>query len=84
MFNRQKEIHSAENWYNLLFQLVITISIAMTLHGLYDTLLKKDQEVLAFLVALASFAWFVYQVESMRRSDPIARKAPKSPIVVHA
>jgi RsiW-degrading membrane proteinase PrsW (M82 family) len=84
MFNRQKEIHAAENWYNLLFQLVLTISIAMTLHGLYDTLLKKDQDVLAFLVALISFGWFVYQVESMRRSDPIARKAQKSPIVVHA
>jgi RsiW-degrading membrane proteinase PrsW (M82 family) len=84
MFNRQKEIHAAENWYNLLFQLVLTISIAMTLHGLYDTLLKKDQDALAFFVALISFGWFAYQVESMRRSDPVVQKPRTPPISVRA
>jgi RsiW-degrading membrane proteinase PrsW (M82 family) len=84
MFNRQKIIHAAENWYNLLFELVLTISIAMTLHGLYDTLLKKDQDALAFGVAVISFGWFAYQVESMRRTDPIVRKVRPTGVTIHA
>lgn len=33
------------------------LGMSMVLHGLYDTLLKKEYEVLALLVAAASFAW---------------------------
>jgi len=35
------------------------LAIAMVLHGLYDTLLKKDMEIAALSVAVASFAWLV-------------------------
>jgi RsiW-degrading membrane proteinase PrsW (M82 family) len=40
--------------------------VPMILHGLYDTLLKKDMNAVALLVGLVSFAWFVRQVESAR------------------
>ncbi|HEV2969363.1 MAG TPA: PrsW family glutamic-type intramembrane protease [Pirellulales bacterium] len=72
MFNRQQSIDAADKWYSMLFELVLTISIAMTLHGLYDTLLKKDMDALALVAAVVSFGWFAFQIETMRRSDPIA------------
>ena len=34
------------------------LSVAMVLHGVYDTLLKQDHELLAMLSALVSFGWF--------------------------
>ncbi len=43
--------------------------VPMILHGLYDTLLKKDLEVWALVVGAASFAWFALQVEMARSSD---------------
>lgn len=33
------------------------LGMSMVLHGLYDTLLKQEHEVLALLTAAASFAW---------------------------
>jgi RsiW-degrading membrane proteinase PrsW (M82 family) len=36
------------------------------LHGLYDTLLKKEMNGAALIVALASFAWLVWKIEHAR------------------
>jgi RsiW-degrading membrane proteinase PrsW (M82 family) len=38
------------------------LSIAMVLHGLYDTLLKKDHELWALAIAVGSFAWLAWLV----------------------
>ncbi|HEX3998904.1 MAG TPA: PrsW family glutamic-type intramembrane protease [Pirellulales bacterium] len=73
MFNRQGSLQNTDSWYEYVFELLITISIAMTLHGLYDTLFKKDLPVLALGVAVASFGWFAFQIESMRRFEPAAK-----------
>jgi len=43
--------------------------IAMVLHGLYDTLLKKDMEIAALSVAVASFAWLAWLVSRERREE---------------
>lgn len=43
----------ASFWFMLKYLLM-----AMVLHGLYDTLLKKEHEVLAFVTAIGSFLWF--------------------------
>ena len=37
---------------------VYYLSVAMILNGVYDTLLRKDHELLAVLSALVSFGWF--------------------------
>jgi protease PrsW len=71
MYNRRHRIDAAEGGLGVLFQLALAISIAMTLHGLYDTLLKKEMDALALGVAVVSFGWFAYQIESMRRTDPV-------------
>jgi hypothetical protein len=39
------------------------------LHGLYDTLLKREMEGYALLTALASFGWLVFVVEWTRTGE---------------
>jgi RsiW-degrading membrane proteinase PrsW (M82 family) len=46
------------------------LAVPMVLHGLYDTLLKKDLSVWALVIALASFAWLAFQIESARGDMP--------------
>ena len=45
-------------WESVFFFVVYYLLMAMILHGVYDTLLKQDHELLAVLSALVSFAWF--------------------------
>jgi hypothetical protein len=42
----------------------------MTLHGLYDTLLKKELDVWALFIAIATFTWLAYQIERQQRAEP--------------
>ena len=49
---------------------MVIVSVPMLLHGAYDTLLKKDMNSWALLVAGVSFAWLVFQIETARRADP--------------
>jgi len=60
------------------------VSIPMVMHGLYDTLLKKDHEFYALITAVVSFAWFAWQVESARKTyDEQERpRAPKRAFAV--
>ena len=46
------------SWEAGFWFMVKYLLVAMILHGLYDTLLKKDYEILAFLTAIGSFLWF--------------------------
>jgi hypothetical protein len=49
----------------------------MTLHGLYDTLLKRDMKSYAMLAAAASFAWLMFVIERARGDDeeePVASR----------
>jgi len=45
------------------------IAIPMVLHGLYDTLLKKELDFLALVVAAASFGYLAWQISRLRTSD---------------
>ena len=65
----QNLIQDAENWYNVLFNAMVLVSAPMVLHGLYDTLLKKQMDGYALVVAIVSFGWLVWQVEQARRQD---------------
>jgi RsiW-degrading membrane proteinase PrsW (M82 family) len=49
--------------------------VAMLLHGLYDTLLKKEQELAALGVAIATYVWWLWlvrQIGKPRRKKAIA------------
>ncbi|HLJ92319.1 MAG TPA: hypothetical protein VKU02_03915 [Gemmataceae bacterium] len=56
-------------WYEFIPRALFFVSIPMILHGLYDTFLKKDMDLLALAAALASFAWLAWSLESARRSE---------------
>jgi RsiW-degrading membrane proteinase PrsW (M82 family) len=48
------------------------LAVPMVLHGFYDTLLKKDMNGWALLVAVASFGWLALQIELARGWHPHA------------
>lgn len=50
--------------------LLLILSVPMILHGLYDTLLKRDMGGLALVIAVGSFAWLVFCIERARSNDP--------------
>jgi RsiW-degrading membrane proteinase PrsW (M82 family) len=69
MWQRQETIQGDWDWSSCLVSIVRILAVPMVLHGLYDTLLKKDYELWALAVGAASFAWLVFQVEMARQTD---------------
>jgi protease PrsW len=70
MIWRRRDWFAGESeWSDLLVSLLWVLAVPMTLHGLYDTLLKREMEGLALLTALASFAWLAFLVEWARAGD---------------
>jgi RsiW-degrading membrane proteinase PrsW (M82 family) len=69
LYRRQQTIQGQMGVLEIMPPLLAILIAPMILHGAYDTLLKKDHELLAFGVAVASFGWFAYQVETMIRED---------------
>src|SRR5439155_8730084 len=67
IYKQQALLQSAENIWAVMGYSIVLVSVPMVLHGLYDTLLKKDYHVLALIAAVASFAWLTFQIESARR-----------------
>ena len=67
-------IQAAETWYDYLFRLVLIVGVQMTLHGLYDTLLKKEMNGYALAVAAASFLYLAYQISQVHSGDDAAAK----------
>jgi RsiW-degrading membrane proteinase PrsW (M82 family)/DNA-directed RNA polymerase subunit RPC12/RpoP len=47
-------------------QLLYILAVPMILHGLYDTLLKREMGGYALLVAVISFAWLAFMLERAR------------------
>ncbi len=60
----------------IAFPILKAIAIPMALHGAYDTLLKKDLGIAAFVMAVASFAWLAFQIERSRKEDAGAPSHP--------
>lgn len=69
-WRRQESIQGDLDWLNYSLAVLQIVAVPMVLHGLYDTLLKKDLELWALAVGAASFAWFALQVETARATDP--------------
>ena len=57
-----------DDWASFLLP---TLGLPMVLHGLYDTLLKRDYDLWALAVALGSFGWMLFQMKQAREElDP--------------
>lgn len=66
----QSLIRRAKVWYAWVVPLLRIVAVAMVLHGLYDTLLKKkDLEPMALAVAVVSFGWFALLIEQARERE---------------
>ena len=61
------------SWSQVGGPLLQVLGIAMTLHGLYDTFLTQDMLPLALLVALFSFIWMGWQIETSREREIAAQ-----------
>jgi RsiW-degrading membrane proteinase PrsW (M82 family) len=62
---KQHLLQGAESRWGAAGVSVYLVLVPMVLHGLYDTLLKKDHDGLALVVALASFGWLAWQIEAI-------------------
>jgi len=60
MWRGRDEIEAAESAPDFAVVIGKYMFLAMLLHGLYDTLLKADMDLLALLVAIASFFIFIF------------------------
>ena len=69
IFRHQDKLESQQHWLGYLATAAALVSAPMVLHGLYDTLLKKEMNVAALVVAIASFAYLAYQVEFTHRKE---------------
>ncbi|HEX8914761.1 MAG TPA: PrsW family glutamic-type intramembrane protease [Humisphaera sp.] len=69
LYRRQDFIHNADHWATELLAVVTILIVPMALHGLYDTLLKKDHDVAALVVALVSVAWLAWNVRKMLATE---------------
>ena len=63
---RQDNLSDEDGSANFFLELLYIIAVPMVLHGLYDTLLKKDMETWAVITAAASFVYLaglIYYVQ---------------------
>jgi RsiW-degrading membrane proteinase PrsW (M82 family) len=56
-------------WYEYIPRLVRIVGIPMVLHGLYDTLLKKNLTAAALAVAVLSFLFLAFQISRLHGED---------------
>lgn len=68
LYRRQKHLQESTGW-DWFWTAIALLLVPMMLHGLYDTMLKKDHEFGALVIALVTFGWFAFQVETARRGE---------------
>jgi RsiW-degrading membrane proteinase PrsW (M82 family) len=69
VWRRQEAIQGDSDWGEYSMAVLRILAVPMVLHGLYDTLLKKDMDVLALVVGAVSFMWFAWLVEYARSEE---------------
>ena len=69
MYLQQGKFLEASDWFQWIVLVVSIIAVPMVLHGLYDTCLKKDYNIAAIGVAIASFGWLAFLSSRLYGSD---------------
>jgi RsiW-degrading membrane proteinase PrsW (M82 family) len=67
--NQDYLFHDGFEWEDAGNFVLHYLLIAMVLHGLYDTLIKRDYLVWALLLAMGSFGWLAWLVSNRRRVE---------------
>jgi RsiW-degrading membrane proteinase PrsW (M82 family) len=68
---RQSLIQREMSWYEYIPPIFLMISVPMLLHGLYDTLLKKEMNAWALIVAALSFGFLALQIYRLHGVDDV-------------
>jgi RsiW-degrading membrane proteinase PrsW (M82 family) len=63
VWRRREWMAQQWDWKDFVVTLLWVLAVPMFLHGLYDTLLKKEMQGWALVAALASFAWLAVLTE---------------------
>jgi RsiW-degrading membrane proteinase PrsW (M82 family) len=71
---KQGLIQGEMAWHEYIPRLVVIVGVPMVLHGLYDTLLKKDMNAGALAVAVLSFLFLAFQISRLHGADDEAAK----------
>jgi RsiW-degrading membrane proteinase PrsW (M82 family) len=66
---RQHLFQQEMAWHDWLVRSLAVVAVPMVLHGLYDTLLKKEMNALALGVAILSFCYLAFQISRLRGVD---------------
>lgn len=69
IYNKQKLLQGEISWGEYIAVVLQLIFIPMVLHGLYDTLLKKELNEFAVTVAVVSFGYLAWLIESRREEE---------------
>ena len=72
---RRDLLEECEQWPQTALFLLRVISVPMVLHGLYDTLLKKEYESVALVMGLLSFGWFALNIQWSEREEEVSPRA---------
>jgi RsiW-degrading membrane proteinase PrsW (M82 family) len=62
---KQELIQQDMAWYEFIVPVLRIVGVPMVLHGLYDTLLKKEMNGWALAVAVLSFGFLAYQISRL-------------------
>jgi len=68
-FHVEETTKNEEEKPDTAFYMFILVIFSAILHGLYDTLLKKGEDFLAFVVAIATFVVFYYLLSKMYKKE---------------
>lgn len=70
IWHNQEMVSGDLDWSEWGLAVLRVQGVPMVLHGLYDTLLKRDMNALALLPAVASFAWLAFLISRSYIADP--------------
>jgi RsiW-degrading membrane proteinase PrsW (M82 family) len=64
MWHNQEAINGDSEWGDAIFGLLKILIIPIILHGLYDTLLKREINMAALVIAVMSFGWLAWLIQT--------------------
>jgi len=69
LHQKQHLIQQELGWGDYSARVIFIVGIPALLHGLYDTLLKKEMDAGALVVAVLSFLYLAFQISQLRGAD---------------
>jgi len=79
----QHHLDAERDYFDWAITFMAIISVPMFLHGLFNTLAKKEMEVAQLFLAAVSFGWLAYLIRSSRKRERgLEEQALAGPMVV--